>query len=77
MIFVTVGLHTQGFDRLIKEVDKLKAKGCFDDKVIQQIGYSDFKPSNCEWSSLYPNHQIEKYMQEARIIITHGGPSSY
>lgn len=42
MIFVTVGTHEQQFNRLIKEVDRLKGTGAIDQEVFIQTGYSDF-----------------------------------
>lgn len=77
MIFVTVGLHTQGFDRLIKEIDVLKGKNVFDDEVILQIGYSNYEPINCEWCQSYSAEEIDEFIKRARIVITHGGPSSF
>ena len=39
MIFVTVGTHEQQFNRLIKEVDRLKGEGLIQDEVIIQTGF--------------------------------------
>lgn len=41
MIFVTVGTHEQQFNRLIKEVDRLKGEGFIQDDVFIQTGYSN------------------------------------
>lgn len=77
MIFVTVGTHEQPFNRLICEIDKLKCEGIITEKVIIQTGYSTYKPKHCNWSKLYSYKEMQKLIKEARIVITHGGPSSF
>lgn len=79
MIFVTVGTHEQPFDRLVKAVDKLKETGVIaqEEEVVIQTGYSTYEPKFCEWSSLIPYKQMSEYIDNARIIITHGGPASF
>lgn len=77
MIFVTVGTHEQPFDRLVRYVDELKASGTIDEDVFIQTGYTDYEPKSCGWSKLLPYSDLEKYVREARIVITHGGPSSF
>ena len=77
MIFVTVGTHEQQFNRLVREIDRLKETGVIDDEVMIQTGFSDYEPKFCKWSKLIPYEDMQKYMDEAKIIITHGGPSSF
>lgn len=77
MIFVTVGTHEQQFNRLIEYMDGLKADGVIQEDVIVQIGYSTFEPCHCQWQKLYPYHKMLELVAEARIVITHGGPSSF
>ena len=77
MIFVTVGTHEQPFNRLIEAVDKMKAENVFEDDVIIQTGYSTYEPKLCEWQKLYPYDKMLELVQQARIVITHGGPSSF
>ena len=77
MIFVTVGTHEQPFNRLIEAVDKMKAEDVFDDDVIIQTGYSTYEPKFCEWQKLYPYDKMLDLVKQARIVITHGGPSSF
>lgn len=76
MIFVTVGTHEQQFNRLIKEVDKLKKEGIIEEEVFIQLGYSDYIPENCDWKEMISYDEMDKYMRDSRIIITHGGPGS-
>lgn len=77
MIFVTVGTHEQPFDRLIKYVDELKRDNKIKENVIIQTGYSNYEPQYCEWQKLYPYQQMLDLVKNARIVITHGGPSSF
>lgn len=77
MIFVTVGTHEQPFNRLIQKVDELKRDGVIKEDVIMQTGFSTYEPKYCEYSKLYPYSEMQQMVQNARIIITHGGPSSF
>lgn len=77
MIFVTVGTHEQQFNRLVQKVDELKRDGVINEKVIIQTGFSTYEPQYCEWKKLIPYSDMIRYINEARIVITHGGPSSF
>lgn len=77
MIFVTVGTHEQPFNRLIKKVDELKRDGIIQEDVIIQTGFSTYEPKYCEWSKLIPYQQMIRNVEDARIVITHGGPASF
>lgn len=77
MIFVTVGTHEQPFDRLVKKMDDLAAQGALNEEVIIQTGYSNYEPKYCTWQKLYPYQDMLRFVDEARIVITHGGPSSF
>ena len=75
MIFVTVGTHEQQFNRLVEYMDKWAAE--HDEKVVMQTGYSTYEPKHCEWNKLFPYQKMVDMVGEARIVITHGGPSSF
>ena len=77
MIFVTVGTHEQAFNRLVQKIDELKKDGTIQDDVIIQTGFSTYEPKYCQWSKLIPYQQMIKNVADARIVITHGGPSSF
>lgn len=77
MIFVTVGTHEQQFNRLIKEIDCLVEKGVIQEEVFAQIGYSTYEPINYKWSKLISYEEMDKYIKQARIVVTHGGPASF
>ena len=71
MIFVTVGTHEQPFNRLIKEVDRLKKEGIITDEVFIQTGFSTYEPQYCDWKNIISYSEMEDYMNRADIIITH------
>ena len=75
MIFVTVGTHEQQFNRLVECMDKWAAE--HDEKVVIQTGYSTYEPEHCEWDKLFPYQKMVEMVNEARVVITHGGPSSF
>ncbi len=75
MIFVTVGTHEQPFNRLVEYMDDW-AKD-HKEKVIIQTGYSTYVPKYCEWKKLFPYQEMVEKVENARIVITHGGPSSF
>lgn len=77
MIFVTVGTHEQPFNRLIRYIDKMKEKGLIREEVIIQTGYSTYEPRYCRFSKLFPYSEMCRFVKDARIVITHGGPSSF
>ena len=77
MIFVTVGTHEQPFNRLLEYIDGLKKQGTIAEPVIMQTGFSTYQPEFCEWERLFPFSRMQELIEEARIVITHGGPSSF
>lgn len=77
MIFVTVGTHEQPFNRLVECVDNLKKNGTITEDVVIQTGYSTYEPKYCKWQKLFPYQEMLRLVSEARIVITHGGPSSF
>jgi len=75
MIFVTVGTHEQQFNRLVEYMDKWSMH--YDEEVVIQTGFSTYEPKKTKWSKLYPYKMMIEMVEKARIVITHGGPSSF
>ena len=69
MIFVTLGTQDKKFKRLLDAVEKLD----IDEKIIAQIGSTDFKSEKMELHKFMSKDEFDNYMKEARIIITHAG----
>lgn len=74
MIFVTVGMHSQGFDRLIFSVDSLAEK--FEEEFFIQIGNSKYVPRNAEYCAFLNQSDYYVLLEKAKIVITHGGAAS-
>jgi beta-1,4-N-acetylglucosaminyltransferase len=70
LIFVTVG-GMRPFDRLVRVVDRIAGK--LDEKVVMQIGSTDFEPKNCRYFRFVPQEEIDKWYSDARVIIAHAG----
>ena len=77
MIFVTVGTHEQPFDRLVRKIDELVENNVIQEEVVIQTGYSTYEPSRCVWQKFFPFDEMWEKVHDARIVITHGGPSSF
>lgn len=72
MIFVTVGMHSQGFDRLIRKMDEIAGK--IDEAVIMQIGHTRYKPKYAKYFDFVEDFQkIKELNKKARLVICHGG----
>lgn len=72
MIFVTVGFHSQPFDRLITKMDQIAGK--IDEQVIIQIGISKYQPKNAKFFNyIEKDKDFLQYLKAARLVITHGG----
>lgn len=76
MIFITLGTHEQPFDRIIGEVNRLIADGTIKEDVFMQAGYHyNIKPA-CDHVDFLSMAEMDKYMTDASIVITHGGLGS-
>ena len=76
MILVTLGTQDKSFERLLKAIDKEIEKGNIKDKVVVQAGYTKYKSKNMEIFKSVSNDRLEELMDEASLIITHGGVGS-
>ncbi|MBI4173926.1 MAG: beta-1,4-galactosyltransferase [Candidatus Aenigmarchaeota archaeon] len=73
MIYVSVGTHREGFDRLVKAVDALAASGKLRG-VLAQIGNSGYRPAHIKWFRFAAStEEIEKHFAAANLVITHAG----
>ncbi|EOT49314.1 hypothetical protein IGK74_001344 [Enterococcus sp. AZ150] len=76
MIFITVGTHEQQFNRLLKKIDEISAS-MPDVEFFVQTGYSDYKLKNCNYRKFLNYKEMNEFIENADLIITHGGPSSF
>ena len=73
MILVVLGTQDKPFDRLLKDVDKLIDDKVIKDKVIVQAGQTKYESKNMKIFDLIPGPEFEKLLDEADLVITHGG----
>ena len=76
MILVMLGTQNNSFERLLKELDRLKENKIIKEKIIVQAGYTKYKSNNLEIFDFIDNDSLEDYQRKADIIITHGGVGS-
>lgn len=74
MIFVTVGTHNQGFERLVKKADEI-AKGIDEDIIIQR-GHTAYKPVNASFFDFASRDEMRRSVEKARVVVSHGGAGS-
>ena len=76
MIFVTVGTQDKPFIRLLEAVDKAINEGYINEEVIVQSGCNKYDSANMKMIPMLSQQEFEKYINESRIVITHGGVGS-
>ena len=76
MILVVLGTQDKQFTRILEAVDKEIEKGTIKDKVVVQAGQTKYESKNMEIFDLVSAPEFDKLIEEARIIITHGGAGS-
>ncbi|MGF7119187.1 glycosyltransferase [Methanobacterium oryzae] len=74
MIFVTVGMSSYKFDRLLIAMDKIATE--INEEVIMQTGCSDFVPENTTFYNYLSRKEMDRLYEKARVIISHGGVGS-
>ena len=71
MIFVTVGTHYQGFDRLVRSTDEMAKR--IDEEVLIQYGSSNYLPKYSSGFRYVEREKFINYIRNSRIVICHGG----
>ncbi len=74
MIFVTVGAQMP-FDRLVKTVDQWAGERGRND-VFAQIGLTDYRPSNIQWTPFMSTEEFKRRYEAAKVVIAHAGTGS-
>jgi UDP-N-acetylglucosamine transferase subunit ALG13 len=74
MIFVTVGMHYVGFERLIRKMDDIA--GRIPQRVVMQVGSSTYKPKNAEFFDFCDYERMRELMAKARIVVCQGAMSA-
>ena len=73
MILVVLGTQDKDFSRLLKAVEREVQNGTIQDRVVVQAGQTHYESSCMEILDLLPAPEFEKLMDDADLIITHGG----
>ena len=76
MILVMLGTQNNSFNRLLEKIEELIKNDVIKDNVIVQAGYTKFKSDDMQIFDLIPREKLEKYQNQADLIITHGGVGS-
>ncbi|MGB9629857.1 MAG: glycosyltransferase [Thermodesulfobacteriota bacterium] len=71
MIFVTVGNHYHGFNRLVQKADEI-ASHTFYDFLIQK-GYSSYQPKRARYFDFVPLEEAIGYIRISELVISHAG----
>lgn len=72
MILVTLGTQKQSFKRLLEKIENSKV----DDEIIVQAGYTEFTSNKMKIIDFINYAEMEKLVDKADLIITHGGTGS-
>lgn len=76
MILVLLGTQNNSFHRLLEEIQKNIENGIIKDEVIVQKGYTKFESKSMKLYSQFPLDEMEKMIDKADLVITHGGVGS-
>lgn len=73
MIFVAVGTQKFQFNRLLKAIDDLIARGQLTDEVFAQVGHSDYVPQHYAYKDFLSKDDFQDCMSRCDLLITHSG----
>lgn len=76
MVLVLLGTQNNSFVRLLEEVEKNIDNGNIKDKVVVQAGYTKFNSDKMTIYNLISSQEMEKLVNDADLIISHGGVGS-
>ena len=76
MILVMLGTQNNSFHRLLEKIQEMIDKKVINEKVIVQAGRTKFESKDMEILGIVPEKKLKKLMDEADLIITHGGVGS-
>lgn len=76
MIFVIVGSQRFPFERLIREMDRLKAEGAIEDEVVAQIGVCGYEPRHLTWQRFMDKAAFDRHIAACDLLVTHAGEGS-
>lgn len=72
MILVTLGTQKEPFTRILDYLEKSNIK----EKIIVQAGHNKYESKKMELFDFIPYEEMQKLIDEASLIVTHGGTGS-
>ena len=76
MILILLGTQHNEFTRLLQEVENCIDNQIIKEKVIVQAGFTKYQSNQMEIFDMISKEELDKYIAEADLIITHGGVGS-
>lgn len=76
LIFLIVGSQKFPFERLIREMDRLKGEGVIRDEVIAQIGVCPYEPKHLTWQRFMDKETFDRNIAACDLLVTHAGEGS-
>lgn len=74
MIFVTVGTHNQGMDRLVRKMDELASR--LGEEVVIQRGHTTYEPHYARSFAFTAFEEMIALTRNARVVVTHDGAAA-
>jgi UDP-N-acetylglucosamine transferase subunit ALG13 len=65
-----------GFNRLLRDIDLLIARGKLSPRVFAQIGASSYVPRNCPSARFLPHQELVQAIRQCDLVITHDGTAA-
>lgn len=75
-ILVLLGTNDKPFDRLLKKIDEYAKENNLKDEIIVQSGFTKYESNNMKIFDLIPSDELDEYVKDTDLIITHGGVGS-
>ncbi|WP_347862214.1 PssE/Cps14G family polysaccharide biosynthesis glycosyltransferase [Salimicrobium sp. PL1-032A] len=76
MIFVILGTHELPFERLLTEVEKLKASGVIEEDIVVQNGHTPYESEHMTFRPFVSYEDMDRMFDDSDLIITHAGTGS-
>ena len=76
MIVVLLGTQNNSFHRLLDKIQQCIDDGSIDEEIIVQSGGTKYQSKDMKIFNLIPKDELEKIIDEADLVITHGGVGS-
>jgi len=80
MVLILLGTQNNSFHRLLEEVEKNVENENIKEEVVIQAGYTKFEPKTKKQEikvfSTIPRGELDKLIEKASIVISHGGVGS-